>query len=219
MWRDGTHEVFRQVPQETGKPVGAEELGHSLAHKIKAWKNVCSADPTTSMIKVKIGEVDVTALVDTESGGNSVGLSLVSELFYNQWEKPHGRRLRPVTQTEMTVGGERLDILGAVCVDVVIHVQQIMQEMLVVRCLKQPVILGWEFLMGNGAITDCANGQITLQSIGVTIKLLKKSELVPNLAVVKCGSDVLIPARSEAGITAIWNEILLRWKLMDMMES
>ena len=91
MWRDGTHEVSRQVPQEIGKPVGAEEVGHSLAHKMKAWKNVRSADPTTSIIKVKIGEVDVTALVDTGSGGNSVGLSLVSELFYNQWKKPHGR--------------------------------------------------------------------------------------------------------------------------------
>ena len=53
------------MPQETGKPIGAEEVDHSLAHKMKAWKNVYSADPTTSMIKVKIGEVEVTALVDT----------------------------------------------------------------------------------------------------------------------------------------------------------
>ena len=58
---------------------------------MKAWEDVHSADPTTSMLKVKIGEVDVTALVDTGSGSNSVGLSLVSELFYNQWKKPHGR--------------------------------------------------------------------------------------------------------------------------------
>ena len=129
---------------------------------------------------------------------------MVSELFYNQWKKPHGRRrLRPVTQIAVTIGGERLDILGTVCVDVVIHGQRIMQEMLVVRYLKQPVILVCNFLMGNGAITYCTNGEITLQSIRVTIKLLKKSELVPNPAVVKCGSDVLIPARSEVGITAI----------------
>ena len=78
-----------------------------------------------------------------------------------------------------------LDILGDVCVDVVIHDQRIMQEMLLVRYLKQPAILGWDFLMGNGAITDCTNGEITLQSIRVTIKLLKKSESVPNPAVVK----------------------------------
>ena len=78
-----------------------------------------------------------------------------------------------------------------------------MQEMLVVQYLKQPVTLGLDFLMGNGAITDCTNGDITLKSIRVTIKLLKKSELVPNPAVVKCGSDVLIPAKSEVGITAI----------------
>ena len=136
MWRDATHKVYRQVPQETGKPKGAEEVGHSLAHKMKAWKNVRLADPTTSMIKVKIDEVDVTALVDTGSGGNIVGLSLVSDLFYNQWKKPHGRRLRHVTQIAVTVGGERLDILGAVCVDVVIHSQRIMQEMLVVRYLN-----------------------------------------------------------------------------------
>ena len=56
--------------------------------------------------------------------------------------------------------------------------------------------------MGNDDITYCPNGEITLQSIRVTIKLLKKSELVPNPAVVKCGSGVLIPARSEIGITA-----------------
>ena len=123
MWRDGTHEVFRQMPQETGKPLGAEEVGHPLAHNMKAWKNVHSADPTTSMIKVKVREVDATALVDTGSGGNSVGLSLVSELFNNQWKKPHGRRLRPVTQIAVTAGGERLEIPGAVCVDVVIHGQ------------------------------------------------------------------------------------------------
>ena len=72
-----------------------------------------------------------------------------------------------------------------------------------VRCLKQSAILGWDFLMENGAITDCTNGEITLQSIGVTIRLLKKSELVPDPAVVKCGSDVLIPARSKVGIPAI----------------
>ena len=45
-----------------------------------------------------------------------------------------------------------LDILEAVSVDVVIHGQQIMQGMLMVRYLKQPVILGWDFLMGNSAI-------------------------------------------------------------------
>ena len=114
------------------KPIGAEEVGHSLAHMMKAWKNVLSANPTTSMIKMKIGEVDVTALVDTGSGSNSVGMSLVSELFYNQWKKPHGRQLRPVTQIAVTVGGESLDIPGAVCVDAVIHGQRIMQEMLMV---------------------------------------------------------------------------------------
>ena len=129
IWRDGTHDVFRQVPKETGKPVGAEKVDHSLAHKMNAWKNVRSADPTTSMMKVKIVEVDLTALVDTGSGGNSVGLSLVTELFYDQWKKPHERRLRPLA---VAVGGERLEIQGALCVDVVIHGQRIMQEMLVI---------------------------------------------------------------------------------------
>ena len=69
--------------------------------------------------------------------------------------------------------------------------------------ILQPVILGKDILMENGAITDCTNGEIILQSIGVTIKVLKKSELVPNPAMVKCGSDVLIPTRLEVGITAI----------------
>ena len=134
---------------KTGKLSGAEDHGQSSAQR-KWTRNLKSSnenvenkqDPFTSMVKVRMCNEEVIAFLDTGSGGNNCGLSLVSEAFRNMWKKPFGKNLRPVYQSATTVGGEKLDILGAVMVDLEIIGRPLQQDVLVVRNMQQPVILG-----------------------------------------------------------------------------
>ena len=58
-----------------------------------------------------------------------------------------GKKLRPVYQSATTFGGEKFDFLGPVTVDLEISCCLLQQDVLVVRNMQQPVILGWDALL------------------------------------------------------------------------
>ena len=129
---------------------------------------------------------ELIAPLDTGSGGNNCGLSLVSQAFRNMWKKPFGKKLRPVYQSAATVGGEKLDILDAVTVNLEINGCSLQQDVLVVRNMQQPVILGWDFLLQTSATTNCNSGIVKLENYGIELNLLKKSETLPKPCLTRC---------------------------------
>ena len=134
----------------------------------------------------------------------------MSEAFRNMWKKPFEKKLRPVYQSATTVGGEKLDILGAVTVDLEINGCPLQQDVSVVRNMQQPVILGWDILLQTGATTNCNSGIVKLENYGIESNLLKKSETLPKPRLTRCKETIVVPPRSEIGIVVKITEIALR---------
>ena len=83
-----------------------------------------------------------------------------------------GRKLYPTLQMTIAVGGQALDVLGLMSVDISVQDTRLRQDVLLVRNLCQHVILDWDFMMAYGAVEDCTKGTTVLQHVGVNMRLL-----------------------------------------------
>ena len=115
-------------------------------------------------------------------------------------EKPFGKKLRPVYQSATLFGGEKLDLLGAATVDLEISCCLLQQDILVVRNIQQPVILGWDALLQTGVTINCSSGIAKLENYGIELNLLKKSGTLQKPCLSRCKETIMAPPRSEIGL-------------------
>ena len=146
-------------------------------------------------IFIKIKGTFISALIDTGARISCIDLRLVKRLNL-KIEQPSGN-----PSCLYSADGKQMEVFGLVQVDVRINGLRMPAEFQVLQDLTHQVILGIPFLQENQAIINL--NQRTISFYNETISVPFRSNYLTNLYYVRIPKTVVLPAQTEAVISAI----------------
>ena len=173
-----------------------ERSDSSQMRKKKAQEQfkVCGGTSKTMRVHGFMGDSPVEFLIDSGAAVSVVRYETI----------PHSMVIANSASSAVGANGDSLDVIGCIELAVILDTLNVKHSFIVVKRLTVECILGIDFLSKYGAVIDCANDMVSVQSFGSRVHVADPTPQIGNAAanVVIVGETARIPSCSSCIVSA-----------------